>query len=204
MKCMSCMPGATRVNWPPASRLLLSRDCWRISSRSAEHDSGGCESFVWATFQGERRRCGVPATSRSGRLPHLRSGGACSATSARESSKVAVGRTERQSVLDGESRQMHVRHHAAGHPVAGDKRFKDFRVCGTRRRSLLSNTSTGGSRRLAAWRFATVRGKRVTSFSSGTSCPPCVTRIATRSSDIAGLAKPIWHNTPLAAFRAGD
>src|SRR5208282_1926642 len=47
-------------------------------------------------------------------------------------------------------------------------------------RSSLSKTQTEGISRMAALRLVIVRGKRANSFSVGTSCPPWLTRMATR------------------------
>ena len=62
-------------------------------------------------------------------------------------------------------------------------------------KSSLSKTKTQGNSRMAAARFASVRGKRSTNFSGGTSCPPWETRMPTRCSDVAGSAIPTKQRT---------
>ena len=46
-------------------------------------------------------------------------------------------------------------------------------------------SAVDAARRIASW----VRGNRWRSFCSGTSCPPCKRRVATRRMDSSGLAR---------------
>ncbi len=89
-----------------------------------------------------------------------------------------------------------------GHPV-GSGRFssvalplsKTAALRNGRARSLLSKTRTCGNSRIARRRCSSVRGSRAASLSVGTSCPPCSTRIATRSSLSSADSSPMKHST---------